>query len=525
MDSKRPNILLITSDQQHWSALSADGAVNPHLRTPALDRLCREGTRFTRAYTNSPVCSPSRATMLTGQYPSSHGCWTIGVKLTESEEAAPTVSQRLTDAGYHTALIGKAHFQPLASTPDQTSLECQPTLRDLDFWRNFDGPWYGFERVELARNHADEAHVGQHYAIWMEEKGLTNWRDYFQPWPPAPKGGPGEKYWEGGRQHAWDLPEEFHYSAWTAERSIAAVERAHDEGRPFFVWASFHDPHPPYLVPEPWAGMYDPDAMPLGYPLDPPLTPGELDAMPPHFAETQKERPDFSEWRETPFGNHGFHSHRVGEDAMKRNVATYYGMTSLMDHHIGRILSRLDELGLAENTLVVFATDHGHFLGQHGLTAKGAFHYEDLIRVPFLVRWPGGGVPAGAVSGALQSLIDLPVTFLSAAGEPVPGLMQGVDQRPVWRGDAPAVREDVICEFRHQPTTVHLRTLVTDRYKLTVYRGREYGELFDLAEDPEERHNRWSDPAYAPVKAALFERFVQVEIAREPMRYPRIAGA
>ncbi|GAB4458875.1 MAG: alkaline phosphatase family protein [Armatimonadaceae bacterium] len=514
--ARKPNILLITSDQHHWSALSADGAVNPKIQTPHLDRLCREGMRFERAYCNNPVCSPSRSTIITGQYPSWHGCWTIGVKLAED---VPTVGDVLQKQGYATTLIGKAHFQPLASTEEQTSLECQPILRDLDFWRGFHGPWYGFERVEVARNHADEAHAGQHYGIWMEENGLENWRDYFDEYDMATG-----KQISKGREHSWDLPEEFHYSVWTAERTIAAIEEAHREDKPFFVWSSFHDPHPPYLVSEPWASMYDPAEMEIGFPLDPPLLPGELDSMPPQFAETQKEKPDFSPWRETPHGNHGLGRHPVDPAKMRQNIAVYYGMVSLMDREIGRILDKLDELGLAEDTLIVFTTDHGHFLGQHGLTAKGAFHYEDLLRLPFLVRWTGK-VPGGEVSSSLQALIDLPETFLAAAGVPIPGQMQGVNQLPVWTGEAEAVRDSVITEFRHQPTKVHLRTFITDRYKLTLYRDQPYGELFDLHDDPEERHNRFDDPAFAAIKADLMHRFLNAEMQREPMRFPRIAGA
>ncbi len=367
MTTQRPNILLITSDQQHWSTL---GAINPRISTPNLDRLCREGTRFSRAYCNSPVCSPSRSTIITGQYPSWHGCWTIGVKLPED---VPTVGCSLSAAGYDTALIGKAHFQPLASDPagGQESLECQPKLRDLEFWRNFNGPWYGFDHVEVARNHTDESHVGQHYALWLEEQGLTNWRDYFEPWPPDGSALP--------RKHSWDLPQELHYTTWTAERSIAAIDRSAEVGNSFFLWASFHDPHPSYLVPKPWDTMYDPADMEPGT-----LLPGELDRMPPQFALTQEKNPDFSAWRETEWANHGFHSHLISNEALRKNMAVYYGMISFMDAQIGRILDRLDALGIADNTLVVFSTDHGHFLGQHGLIAKGAFHYEDLLRLPFI---------------------------------------------------------------------------------------------------------------------------------------------
>jgi len=500
----QPNILLITSDQQHWSAL---GAINDRIKTPALDRLAAEGTRFDRAYCPSPVCSPSRSSIITGQYPSQHGCWTIGVKL---DEAIPTVGDYLQQQGYDTTLIGKAHFQPLASTEDQMSLEAMPTLRDLDFWRGFHGPWYGFNHVEVARMHGDEHLVGQHYAAWMEEQGFGSWKSHFNAWPLDP-GAP-------VREHAWDLPEEFHYTTWTGERTIANIERAVGENHPFFIWSSFHDPHPPYVVPEPWASMYDPDDMEPGT-----LTPGELDVLPRHFRLTQEESPDYSAWQETEFGNHGFQSHLVDDSQLRKDMAIYYGMVSFMDYQIGRILDSMADLGIADNTIVVFTTDHGHFLGQHGLFHKGAFHFEDLLRLPFLVRAPGK-VPAGVVNSALQSLVDLAPTFLTAAGLPVPGAMQGISQWESWQGGAPA-REWAMVENRHQPTKLSLRTLVMDRYKITVYRGSDDGELFDLQADPGEVRNLWADPDFADVKAAMLLRFVQAEIEKEPMRYPRIAGA
>jgi arylsulfatase A-like enzyme len=265
--------------------------------------------------------------------------------------------------------------------------------------------------------------------------------------------------------------------------------------------------------------MYRPEEMEPGQ-----LVGDELTLMPPHFGKTQEPDPDFSMYRETPFANHGFHSHLIPEDKLRKNIAVYYGMISFMDQQIGRILDALDRLGVAGNTLLVFTTDHGHFLGQHGLTAKGAFHYEDLLRLPFIVRYPGH-VPQGEVSSSLQALIDLPSTFLTAAGIPVPGAMQGVDQLPVWRGETASARDEVLVEFRHQPTAVHLRTYVDARYKLTVYRDQPYGELFDLEDDPEERHNRWDDPEYAALKGELLHRFVNAELKREPTRMARIANA
>jgi arylsulfatase A-like enzyme len=259
--------------------------------------------------------------------------------------------------------------------------------------------------------------------------------------------------------------------------------------------------------------------MPVGQ-----FQPGEFDEMPPHFRQTREEAPDFSHLNE-PGGQslHGFHSHLHSDAELRRSMACYYGMVSLVDAEIGRILETLDRLGIAENTLVIFSTDHGHLLGQHGLIAKGAFHYEDLLRIPMIARYPGH-IPAGTVSNTLQSQIDFVPTFLDAAGIPVPGLMQGASQLPVWAGEWPG-REWALVENRHNPTTVDLRTLITDRYKITVYRSADYGELFDLQADPGELHNRWSDPACADIKRDLLLRFVQAEIQREPTRMPRITNA
>lgn len=177
------------------------GCVNPQIKTPNLDRLAAEGTRFDRAYTVNPTCTPTRASTITGKYPSQHGAWSLGTKLPEDET---TVGELLSKAGYKTALVGKAHFQPIGETAEYSSLESMGVLQDLDFWRQSDQPFYGFGHVELARNHTNERLVGQHYSIWMEEKGLTNWRDYFLP----PTG-----RMDKSIRYRWDIPEEYHYDA------------------------------------------------------------------------------------------------------------------------------------------------------------------------------------------------------------------------------------------------------------------------------------------------------------------------
>ncbi|MBI5725857.1 MAG: sulfatase-like hydrolase/transferase [Planctomycetes bacterium] len=509
---KQPNILLITSDQQHFSTL---GAINDRISTPSLDMLCRQGTRFDRAYCPNPTCTPTRASVITGMYPSQHGAWTLGTKLFED---VPVVGDLFSKAGYFTCLVGKAHFQPLASRPGMESLECQPILRDLDFWRKFHGPWYGFEHVETARMHADESHAGQHYAIWMEEKGLKNWKDFFQPWPSDPKKIDKRRHYFESVKRIWSLPEEFHYSVWTAERTIAQIDRAAAEGRPFFCWSSFHDPHPPYTVPQPWASMYDPANMVPGS-----LMSDEHDGNPVHFGMTQRESPDFRSLWPDDGAIHGAHSHLHTVEELQKDMAVYYGMVSLMDKQIGRILQRLEQAGQADNTLVVFTTDHGHFLGQHGLIAKAIHHYEDLLRIPFIVRWPGS-VPAGAVSRTIQNLVDLAPTFLSAAAIDIPGCMTGVDQRTAWCQDKP-VRNWSITENHHGTHVCNMRTYVDERYKITVYARWDDGELFDLQEDPGEVCNLWKNPQAQELKKRLLLKFMQATMACEPIPMPRIAGA
>lgn len=500
----KPNIVLITSDQQHWDTI---GAFNSSIQTPNLDRLAKEGTTFSRAYCPNPTCTPSRSSIITGMYPSQHGAWTLGTKLLEDRH---TVGEDFSEAGYQTALIGKAHFQPLREQEEYTSLESYPLLQDLEFWKNFNDSFYGFDHVELARNHTNEAHVGQHYALWMEQKGCLNWRDYFLP--PTGTMDPAIKY-------NWPLPEKYHYNTWIAERSNALLNEYKENNENFFLWASFFDPHPPYLVPEPWDTMYDPDQLEI-----PSIVPGEHDQNPPHFGMTQLEQPDFSYLNESGNGVHGYHSHLVPDEDRKRLVANYYGMISMMDKYIGSILDQLDELGLADNTIVVFTTDHGHFFGQHGLQYKGGFHYEDLIKLPFIVRYPEY-IPAGVTSSSIQSLVDLAPTFLSFCDIPIPHAMTGVNQREVWLGQADSVRDHAICEFRHEATTIHQKTYVNVRYKITVYYQQNYGELFDLQEDPHELHNLWNDPDSASLKSELLMKYIWAELGKESMPMPRIWGA
>lgn len=512
------NILFITSDQQHYMSM---GYRNPEVRTPNLDRLVQSGTTFHRAYTVNPTCTPTRCSWITGMYPSQHGAYSLGTKLMED---VPTVGSYFSEYGYETALVGKAHFQPLLSTEEFTSLEAYPVIHNLDFWRQFNGPFYGFNHVELARNHTDEFLVGQHYALWMEEKGFENWRDYFLPNPPGQtvKGDSlsDSKHTERSPGEAWEIPEEIHYSNWISERCNALLEEYVSEEKPFFLWASFFDPHPQYMVPEPYASMYDPNQITV-----PEHIPGEFDDKPPYFRKALEKNPDFSSFEEEK-GNtiHGSRSHLSDRKVKAENIATMYGMMTMLDEHIGRIIDKVDELGIREETLICFTTDHGDFLGQHGLTMKAIHHYEDLLKVPLVVSLPGT-IPEGIVSNSLQSTLDIPETFCTFAGLPVPERMTGLDETEVWCGKQKTIRDYVIVENQHQPNRLNIRSFITEKYKITIHLNQDYGELYNLEEDVDEIRNLWDSEDYKEIKCTLLRLFLYGEMEKAPVLMPRIAQA
>jgi uncharacterized sulfatase len=196
----------------------------------------------------------------------------------------------------------------------------------------------------------------------------------------------------------------------------------------------------------------------------------------------------------------------------------------MLDKYIGSILDKLDGLGMTENTLVCFTSDHGDFWGQHGLVAKAIHHYEDLLRVPLIVRMPGT-IPQGKVSDSLQSTLDLPQTFLNFAGLQIPWYMTGVDESTVWKGEQDNIRNHVIIENQHQPTKMNLRTIINDRYKMTVHFNQTYGELYDLREDPNEYINLWDKPESQALKQEILLQFIHAEMEKAPLPMPRIAVA
>ncbi|HEY8742395.1 MAG TPA: sulfatase-like hydrolase/transferase, partial [Chloroflexota bacterium] len=427
----RPNVLLIVTDQQRPDLFGAAGRVP--VRTPATDRLAAEGATFTRAYAACPVCTPSRATLLSGQYPSRHGAWSVGVEIPADVTSLPRLLAE--GAGYRSAIVGKSHFRPCL---DLASFEAPPHSHDWSFVHGWDGPWYGFERARISVGHAYEPHgYAMHYGLWLQEHGIPLASPYFMTAAEARAISQGT---------SWALPEEYHSSRWVADETIACLQHyATEPDRPFYLCVNFPDPHPPFVVPSPWDHMYDAVALPRPVRRD-----GEWEGKPALYRATIERTMKASGWYTTILPADQRVSPTLSEDLDVREQMWWrgcLGMQSLLDQHLGRILDQLDALGLTDNTLVVLPSDHGDYMGDHFLWAKGGSHYDGAVRVPFIVRWPGQ-VPAGVVSPALQSLVDFASTIMAAAGLVPASAMQGIDQLPTWREPSVQSRDGAWIEHR-----------------------------------------------------------------------------
>lgn len=498
----KPNILLITTDQQHANTIHALG--NSIIQTPNLDRMVRQGVSFDRAYCANPVCSPSRSSILTGQYPSAHGCWNIGVTLPKEKV---TLSETLSKQGYRTALFGKTHFQPVLS---KGGFESPPNVFDRDFWRDWDGPYYGFDKVQMVHGHADElSSQGMHFGAWLEDKGIDTSK-YF-----GPRG--------THREGSWDLPEEYHYTRWTADQTISFLEFGNtrqNANKPFFVWCSFQDPHDSYLAPEPWASKYDPEQIPSFNQKE-----GEMEDKTILHQCAIKNEWDALGVNSTgdPFDSDkvvqclGWTTDQIGEQRAKQWVATYYGMVSLIDHHIGRVLKTLDDQQLTDNTIVIFTTDHGDYLGNHGIWLKGPLHYEDVIRLPFIVKWPNK-MPGGVRSESLISLVDIAPTLLDICEIPDVMPYQGISQINTWLQPNQSERDWCLVENRAEDQ-IYVKTLVTERYKLNVHLHSGEGELYDLKNDPHEFRNLYQKQNYADIVNRMLLQLLKI-YARLEEPYP-----
>ncbi len=487
----RPNIVLISGDQHRADCLGFEGR---RIKTPHLDQLAADGTHFSACITPTVVCQPARASILTGQLCRTHGVHDNGIDL-DPAIGKNGFAGALAASGYETAFFGKAHFSTFHTFAPTGTPEC--LVSSAAYPDDWFGPYMGFQHVELMLvGHnwflPEKPPGGQHYERWFYADGNGDEKNRLY------RENAGDTH---GAAQTWHskLPVAWHNSTWTADRAIDWLKRGRGD-RPFCTWISFPDPHHPFDAPEPWSRLHAPEDVDL--PADrvrsfegrPWWHEAVLTSEPTGSKKSAAIRKSYS--RIEP----------QTDTQLREIIANTYGQIALMDHNIGRILIALDEAGLSENTLVIYISDHGDWLGDHGLILKGPMHYEGLLRVPMIVRGPD--VPAGRRIEEPVSTLDLAPSFLDYAGAEPLLAQHGASLRPLIETDN-ATRDFALNEWELLPTragvALSLRTVRTRTHKLTVDLQSGAGELYDLIADPGERRNLFEDPEAEPVRRLLMD--------------------
>lgn len=519
----RPNFLMIITDQHRADYLGCAG--HPILRTPHIDSIAESGVRFDKFYVANPVCMPNRATLVTGRMPSLHGVRHNGIPLSLQNN---TFVDLMRHEGYRTGLMGKSHLQNMTENPALATREFEQ--RDDEFaearkpeqapegaydqerpwtWRDepeyqMQTPFYGFEDVSLTTMHSDE--VGAAYIAWMKARGGDP-ETMVGPENSLPHDYKAPQGWRTA------VPEELYPTTYVAEETMNWLEAysKSDSDQPFFLTASFPDPHHPFTPPGKYWDMYDP---------------ADFD-LPESFHRTSNNAPEPLRWVwearnvGNPNRNRGQVAYQVDEQETRESMALTCGMIAMIDDAVGNILAKLESLGLAKNTIVIFTADHGDFLGDHRIMLKGPLHYNGLITVPFIWSEPDGR-NAGKTCSALSGTVDIARTMLSRAGITPYNGIQGRDLSPEIDTLEDHGRGQIFIEDDQQRPIMgfnesfRVHTVATDRWRLSLYGGttdgRGHGELYDLQNDPHELTNLYDDPGHAAEKGEMLERLAKAEI-------------
>lgn len=478
----QPNVLFIITDQQRADHVGF--MRNDVIATPNLDALAAGGAVFTNAWVANPVCMPNRSTILTGRMPTAHGVIFNDRSL---DPNANTFARRMRGAGYDTALIGKSHLQHGMSRNSVVPFRGEPavaahhaagwdTQEDFERYIGERDPeladFYGFDDVELAIDHGARA-TGHHLSWALKEGGRRE--DLFVPYNDSSPAKKRSDTWWQIYQPPYDAA--LHSTSYVTGRSLAWLDDAARADKPWMLWCSFPDPHHPLTPPGEWFNRHNPADMVLpGSRHDP------LDHAPAHLQMFRNTHPrDQRNWV-APCG--------YGDDALLAEaIAATYGMVEMIDDGVGQILARLTELGMREDTIVVFTSDHGDMMGDHGLFLKGFMHYRGTLQVPLVIDVPE---QAPARTNALASSLDLCPTLLDLCQIRGFDGIQGRSLAPVLGNPDTEVNEHVLIEDDVSNITAKLtplpgktRTVITNEFRYTRNsKGEE--QLFDLQADPDE---------------------------------------
>lgn len=476
----RPNILWYCSDQQRWDTIRALG--NGHINTPCIDEFLDSAVAFTHAFSQSPICTPSRSSFLTGMYASYLRANRNGNAEFPGEGTERLITRRLKEVGYDCGLAGKLHL-----TGGYDGHE----LRTDDGYSFFH--WSHSPRRDRV-TYAD-------YSRWLESKGHDpqevlkryDFERYPRPKNDMPQGGflePTEDF--------DNVPPDLHQTTWCTEMAMEFLDKSQAEGKPWLMSVNPFDPHECFDAPWEFYRRYEPNNMP-----EPAFRPNDL----VHQDKLQAAGVDFQGEARHP------------EDWWFPEVtASYYAMIELVDEQFGRILDHLESTGQRDNTIVIFMSDHGEMLGDHGLVLKGCRFYEGAVRVPLAISWPGH-FEQGLISDALVELIDVYPTILEAVGEVVPDGTQGKSLIPILTGSVlPDDHRDFVwseyIDSINRPDGTRAFMYRDRRWKLITYHGNGIGELYDLKADPNEFEDLWDDPRYVNIKADLLSRSFDALVMR-----------
>ncbi|MEO9650741.1 MAG: sulfatase-like hydrolase/transferase [Roseobacter sp.] len=486
----RPNILFICTDQQRGDSLGCTGA--PWAVTPNLDHLAEHGALFENCYVQNPVCSPSRASLFTGKYPSNHGLYANGVPLPDGQHM---FTRTLAEAGYDCGMIGKQHLSP------------------CDTWRTEPRQNDGFRIFEWAHGPNHRA-MENEYHRWLRRTHPTVYSEIF------PDTGANENTEFSNRARTGTpidhVKNDAHYSHWVAERVVDFISSERKETQPFFLMANFFDPHHSFGAPQEFRDLIDANAIPT-----PVTKANELEEKPaPHRAYSEKSYSGTAP---------GFQDYSA--DEIKEIRAQYWAMIALIDYEVGRILAALEATDQLDNTLVIFSSDHGEMLGNHQQLLKGPQLYDDLTRVPLIIQWPRK-IPAPVTISNPVQWIDLTATVLDAAGC-APGVgVQGQSLVPILTGQEDTLRPWALSEYRfsgfHTDPLLMTTMVRYENWKLILWHGapacdaRRDGELYNLADDPDEVHNLYHAVEFARQRRRMKDIMLMAMNEAEDRTHPRL---
>ncbi|MCB1439268.1 MAG: sulfatase-like hydrolase/transferase [Nitratireductor sp.] len=493
--TERPSIILFITDQQQAGMLGCAG--DPLVRTPNIDQIARQGIRFDNFHVAMPSCMPNRASIMTGRYPSVNGVRFNGIPLPQGSVTFPELFRQ---GGYRTALMGKGHLQPILDPYNELG-KCEER-----WWRSeltdrgaeLSPPYYGYDEVSIVTGHGD--HCGGHYEKWLEAQ-LPGYKQYLGAENQLPHN------YSCPQAVRTRLPEELYSTSYIADRAIDFLERhaASANNEPFLLVVSFPDPHHPFNPPGRYWDMYDPDDVTLPENFDAP------DDDVPHLAAARRAR------RAHRDNRGGYGAVALDEREAREASALTYGMITMIDDAIGQVRTRLSELGYEDRAIQIFTSDHGDLLGDHGLMLKGPLHYGSLVRVPFILSDPARS-DHGTLNDALFSSLDIGTSLLSRVGlADLPG-SQGISIFDVLDNRRER-RENLMIEDEYQSPVLEfdtppvVRTLRTQKWRMTLFDNCDWGELYDLERDPHECRNLWDEPAIVATKVQLL-----AELSRSMMQ-------